>query len=191
FLPSTRRLVHVEPPPPLETRSHTHVAMPPPAPSGDADHDGIPDDRDVCPTQAETINGNDDDDGCPDAGDSLVLVAPSELELLAPVKFTAGAHLDPASLNVLGQAGALLRAHPELAHVRIVAHVNPSGDPDADLALSQHRADAVVSWLVQWGIAPSRLEARGFGSLHTLVDPEDDSAPDVNARVEILVLAAH
>ena len=34
--------------------------------SGDADHDGIPDGRDACPTDAEDNDGHDDADGCPD-----------------------------------------------------------------------------------------------------------------------------
>ena len=33
----------------------------------DSDHDGIPDYRDKCPTQPETLNGYQDDDGCPDS----------------------------------------------------------------------------------------------------------------------------
>lgn len=32
----------------------------------DYDRDGIPDDRDVCPTRPETMNGFQDGDGCPD-----------------------------------------------------------------------------------------------------------------------------
>lgn len=32
----------------------------------DYDSDGIPDDRDVCPTRPETVNGFQDGDGCPD-----------------------------------------------------------------------------------------------------------------------------
>jgi outer membrane protein OmpA-like peptidoglycan-associated protein len=35
------------------------------AESGDADHDGIPDDIDACPTEAEDHQGNDPSDGCP------------------------------------------------------------------------------------------------------------------------------
>ncbi len=35
----------------------------------DQDHDGVPDVRDRCPTQAEEINGFRDDDGCPDAAE--------------------------------------------------------------------------------------------------------------------------
>ncbi|HVE87812.1 MAG TPA: hypothetical protein VND93_33370, partial [Myxococcales bacterium] len=34
----------------------------------DDDHDGIPNYRDKCPTSAETLNGYQDDDGCPDKG---------------------------------------------------------------------------------------------------------------------------
>jgi OOP family OmpA-OmpF porin len=34
--------------------------------SGDKDGDGIPDERDQCPTQPEDVDGVDDDDGCPD-----------------------------------------------------------------------------------------------------------------------------
>jgi outer membrane protein OmpA-like peptidoglycan-associated protein len=36
-------------------------------PTRDKDGDGITDDKDKCPDQAETINGYQDDDGCPDA----------------------------------------------------------------------------------------------------------------------------
>ena len=32
----------------------------------DTDGDGIPDSSDSCPTQAETFNGVEDSDGCPD-----------------------------------------------------------------------------------------------------------------------------
>jgi hypothetical protein len=40
----------------------TRTATPPP----DYDGDGLPDDRDVCPTRPETVNGFQDGDGCPD-----------------------------------------------------------------------------------------------------------------------------
>ena len=35
-------------------------------PVADSDNDGISDDADACPTQAETVNGFEDSDGCPD-----------------------------------------------------------------------------------------------------------------------------
>jgi OOP family OmpA-OmpF porin len=58
--PVTTGPEHVEivqnPPPP-----------PPPEPDRDSDADGIPDKLDRCPQQAETVNGIEDDDGCPEA----------------------------------------------------------------------------------------------------------------------------
>jgi hypothetical protein len=33
---------------------------------GDSDHDGVPDDKDECPDEAEDFDGFQDDDGCPD-----------------------------------------------------------------------------------------------------------------------------
>ena len=46
-------------PPPVE-------APPPPLPPSDRDGDGIIDDKDACPDVPETVNGFEDEDGCPD-----------------------------------------------------------------------------------------------------------------------------
>lgn len=41
-------------------------------PRDDSDHDGIPDDADVCPFEAETVNGVRDEDGCPEHPSTVV-----------------------------------------------------------------------------------------------------------------------
>lgn len=43
------------------------LKRPPPKQTGDPDGDGIIDEYDVCPFEAETFNGTRDDDGCPEA----------------------------------------------------------------------------------------------------------------------------
>jgi hypothetical protein len=141
------RVIHVAPPEDLVRDTHTTTsatAATSPA-EGDADHDGIPDIRDACPAQPETINGIDDDDGCPDKGDGAVVIAPDRLELIEPI-----------SNSVLGQIAATLRAHPEITHLTILVHTATGPD-----AVAQKRAEEIRDWLVQWGIAASRLEARG------------------------------
>jgi hypothetical protein len=128
-------------------------------PDVDNDRDGIPDARDACPAQPETINGVADDDGCPDAGEPGAVVQPDRIELRTPVTFDGA--LITEGQSVLGQVGALLRAHDEIAVLRIVVHA-----PDVQIA--QRRADAVREWLVQWGVPGKRLEARGSGGAESL-----------------------
>ncbi|HSK05849.1 MAG TPA: OmpA family protein, partial [Kofleriaceae bacterium] len=157
-------------------------------PDPDNDRDGILDAADKCPTSPETINGKDDNDGCPDKGDSLVVLSPDRLELLDLIQFTAAQKIAKASQNLLAQVGATMRARTEIVRLRITVHVQPTDDPDRDQALSDQRATAVREWLVQWGVAPERLEARGFGGTRPLVPADRKGAAALNQRVELIIL---
>jgi outer membrane protein OmpA-like peptidoglycan-associated protein len=156
-------------------------------PDPDNDGDGIIDAGDQCAMEPETINGNKDDDGCPDPGDPVVMVMPDRLDLLEAIEFEGTtAKLKRKSLNVLGQVAGTLRAQSAIVRVRVTAHVNATGAHDQEL--SDKRAAAVREWLVQWGIAPSRVEARGFGSRKLLKRPDDKGAAQVNNRIEFVIL---
>lgn len=50
----------------IPTGSTTHTVVAPPPPPPDTDRDGVPDNRDRCPTEPEDADGFQDDDGCPD-----------------------------------------------------------------------------------------------------------------------------
>jgi uncharacterized protein (TIGR03382 family) len=153
----------------------------------DNDLDGIADVVDRCPLEAEVINGKSDDDGCPDAGDSLVMIAPDRIEILEPVLFAANsAKIQKKSFNVLGQVAATLRAAREFKRVRVTVYVHPRNSRDQEL--SAKRAEAVRAWLVQWGVEPERIEARGLGSTKPLVPATQRGAEQVNDRVEFILL---
>jgi hypothetical protein len=156
-------------------------------PEPDNDHDGILDAQDKCPNEPETINGVQDDDGCPDKGDSAIILSPDKIETLDPIQFT-GVKLARSATPLIEQVGATLRAHPEILRVRITVHVQPTGDPDADQARTDKRAQAARDWLVHWGIAPARLEARGFGGTKPLVPPDQRGAAKLNERIEFIIL---
>jgi outer membrane protein OmpA-like peptidoglycan-associated protein len=161
-------------------------------PEPDNDKDGLLDAADKCPDQPESINGKADGDGCPDAGDSAVVLSPDRLEVLDSIQFTGTtAKISRSSFNVLGQIAATLRAHPEIIRLRVTAHVHPTSDLDKDVAkdqdLSDKRAQAVRDWLVQWGIASSRVEARGFGGSKPLVNDKKKGAM-INNRIELIIL---
>ena len=148
-------------------------------PDPDNDRDGVFDAQDQCPVKAEIINGNADDDGCPDKGEPLVFVTKDRLELFEPIKFKGdGADLTRASIKLLGQVGATLRANPDIVKLHIRAHVDKRGKDDD--ALSVRRAEAVRTWLVEWGIAAERLEGVGFGSRFPL-----GKSRALNDRIEL------
>lgn len=67
--------------------------------------------------------------------------------------------------------------------VRIEGHADASGNPAANLALSQRRAEAVKDYLVQLGADPAMLEPVGLGS-NSPKNSKDPMAPE-NRRVEI------
>jgi outer membrane protein OmpA-like peptidoglycan-associated protein len=156
-------------------------------PDPDNDHDGIPDAQDKCPNEPETINGFQDDDGCPDKGDSTIILSPDKIETLDPIQFQ-GLKLTKQSTPLLAQVGATLRAHPEIIRLRITVHVQPSGNAEADQARSDSRAKAIRDWLIQWGVAATRLEARGFGGMKPLVPHDQRGAAKINDRLELIIL---
>jgi outer membrane protein OmpA-like peptidoglycan-associated protein len=117
---------------------------PPPPPDPDPDHDGILGDADKCPTEPETRNGFEDDDGCPDSVPADVTTA-----LATVVKFEAKrARVTPAAAKALKPVIAMLEAHGKL-RISIVGH------GDADLA--KRRAEAIKWYLVDQGVTEDRV----------------------------------
>ena len=153
----------------------------------DNDNDGVPDVLDQCALEPETINGNDDEDGCPDKGDAGVMLMTDRIEVLEPIVFAgATAKLKPSSNRVLAQVGATLRAERGVKRVRVTVHVHPRGPGDDQL--SEKRADEIRKWLIQWGVEPERVEAKGIGSKRPLVAKTKRGAEEINDRVEFIIL---
>lgn len=139
--------VVVEPPPVV-------VAPPPAPPDPDPDHDGILAGVDRCPDQAETVNGFDDDDGCPDEVPAAVVAA---FQAAGAVRFEAGrARLTEAAKASLAKLLDQLRAHAGL-HIEIVAHPDKRGDKSA--ALAKKRGDVVKWYLVDQGVPADQIDA--------------------------------
>ncbi len=117
----------------------------------------------------------------------------TEIELnrlveLDPVQFSPGsATILQASIPILEQAAAILVANPSGA-VEIQGHTDTDGDEALNLELSQKRADAVLSFLVDHGVDPGRLTAIGFGETQLKVPDEKTSADKAaNRRIEFRV----
>lgn len=69
--------------------------------------------------------------------------------------------------------------------VVIEGHTSTEGTDEANLDLSQRRAQAVVDALVERGVDEARLEAIGIGEAEPLVTETDEASRAINRRVEI------
>jgi outer membrane protein OmpA-like peptidoglycan-associated protein len=154
----------------------------------DEDGDGVSDRRDRCPDEEETINGFQDHDGCPDTGDSRVILEDGQMRILDQVRFEHGsAELEPDSERTLDQVALILKAHPEFETVRVEGHTDSTGPDAVNQRLSQERAETVRGYLIDQGVSPRRLTARGYGSSRPLIEGESDRALSRNRRVEFVI----
>jgi len=73
-------------------------------------------------------------------------------------------------------------------HIEIAGHTDSDGDAQANLILSQNRADAVMNYLLKMGLDPKRVQAKGYGEYKPIAP--NDSAPNKsrNRRTEVRVL---
>lgn len=99
---------------------------------------------------------------------------------------TDSAVLQPDSDATLKQMSDLLHQQPTLK-VFIVGHTDDSGALAHNTALSQQRAESVVKALTaRYGIAASRLAAKGLASFSPVASNHSDAGKARNRRVELV-----
>jgi OOP family OmpA-OmpF porin len=100
---------------------------------------------------------------------------------------TGKADIKPNSRTQLEEVGKLLKAQAGL-QVYVVGHTDGQGQLDANLSLSQQRAQAVVDALVKsQGIDGKRLVAKGVASLAPLATNASEDGRARNRRVELVL----
>lgn len=91
------------------------------------------------------------------------------------------------SKTQLDEMAKLLKSQPALK-VYIVGHTDNQGNLDANQALSQQRAQAVVAALTrQYQIPGNRLASKGVASLAPVASNADDAGRAQNRRVELVL----
>ena len=80
--------------------------------------------------------------------------------------------LQPAAGALLDDIATTLKNFPEWG-LRIVGHTDATGDPEANVALSVARAEAIKAALVERGVAAEKLLAAGLGEKRPVSQQHD------------------
>ena len=173
----------------------------------DADNDGIADKDDKCPQQAGPKENNgcpwpdtdrdgvlDKDDECPEeAGPASNKGCPevtqevqTQLNSFAKtILFDVGkSTIRPESATVLNNIVNVLNKYKN-SKFSVEGYTDTSGNKDKNQRLSEDRAYSVKAYLVDKGINPARLSAKGFGPEKPIADNKTKKGRELNRRVEI------
>ena len=151
----------------------------------DGDGDGILDDQDKCPDKAETKNGFEDTDGCPDE-------LPKKLKRftgsIRGIYFATGkAKIRRRSHRVLNAAVRVLNEFADL-RLLIRGHTDNRGGRGINMELSRQRAESVKSYLVQKGVLENRLQTVGVGPDEPIANNRTRVGRAKNRRIEFRIL---
>jgi OOP family OmpA-OmpF porin len=119
---------------------------------------------------------------------SQVVLTNREVKLGMQIIFApSSAEIEARSNGLMSEILDVLARNPQLKHVEVQGHTDNRGDPAQNLALSQQRAEAVVQWLVDAGIDPTRLEAKGYGDERPIVPNLTAESRMRNRRVQFVI----
>jgi outer membrane protein OmpA-like peptidoglycan-associated protein len=105
-----------------------------------------------------------------------------------PIRFVTGkAVVDPACDKTMQQIANIMAEYPGF-RVQVDGHTDSVGRAEANLKLSQARAEAVVDYLVKKKEVPAkRLTAKGWGDQQPLGDNNTEAGRAKNRRVDFTV----
>ena len=115
-------------------------------------------------------------------------VRADRIDIKDSVYFETGrSTIKTVSHELLDEVAELLKAHPEVARIRIEGHTDSRGSRNANQTLSQGRAEAVRTYLIEAGVEAARLSAVGYGEDRPLDRRETPAAWEKNRRVDFFV----
>lgn len=184
--------LELPPAPPPAAVAESHAECPEggcPDPNSDRDHDHIIDSNDKCPDEPETVNGEDDEDGCPDQG--VIELENDRIVLDSRVLFDQGfARVKHAAWRSLEAIVKLMKKHPEWVKIRVEGHADARGPAKLNQELSERRAKNAMKFLVGLGVPQEKIESVGYGSARPRASGDTQEANQRNRRVEFVVLTA-
>lgn len=99
----------------------------------------------------------------------------------------AKATLRPESQNELDRLAKLMMEMPNLK-IEISGHTDNIGSAQFNKSLSERRAKAVVDYLIEKGISPTRLTYKGYGFDMPIATNDTEEGRQQNRRVEFKII---
>ncbi|HUS29830.1 MAG TPA: OmpA family protein, partial [Kofleriaceae bacterium] len=166
--------------------------MTPPKKAGDldadSDNDLIRDRDDRCPDDMEDYDGEEDEDGCPEASRERIVDVGSELVTLQPIEFEFDKDvLRDSAFPILDEVVKAFIDNSDIELVEVQGHTDEQGNDAYNLDLSKRRAATVMRYLDDHGIAASRLTSNGYGETKPVDKRHTQDAYKANRRVQFVI----
>jgi OOP family OmpA-OmpF porin len=154
----------------------------------DRDNDGIEDSDDRCPDDMEDYDGDEDEDGCPEASRDRVVDVGSELVTLQPIEFEFDKDvLRDSAYPILDEVVKAFIDNPGIQLVEVQGHTDEQGDDDYNMDLSKRRAATVMRYLRDHGVAEARIISAGYGETRPVDKHHTQAAYKINRRVQFVI----
>jgi outer membrane protein OmpA-like peptidoglycan-associated protein len=106
---------------------------------------------------------------------------------MSDVLFDTGKYsLKPGAREKLAKVAGILLAYPGL-NIAVGGYTDNVGGDEMNQKLSENRAGSVRDYLVQQGVTPNSVSARGFGNTLPVASNDNSAGRQQNRRVELLV----
>lgn len=153
-----------------------------PTPVHDRDGDSVPDEVDRCPDMPGPVaNG-----GCP-VYEKLIVKA-DRFELKEKIQFVFDRpDIEEASHATLYEVAKAMNDHKDI-RVEVEGHASSEGEEEHNQALSEQRAQHVLDFLAEHGVARDRLQSKGFSASRPLTTNKTEEGRETNRRVEFVIV---
>lgn len=120
--------------------------------------------------------------------DLTIEIQPPKTYTLKNVLFDFGkATLRKESFVTLNDLIEYLKLKPSMI-IEIGGHTDNVGTPEANLKLSQERAETVRNYIIAKGVSAQRITAKGYGQTVPVADNSNDDGRQKNRRTEVRII---
>lgn len=85
---------------------------------------------------------------------------------------------------------ARIMSEDDDTNLMIVGHTDSTGDENYNQGLSERRAQSAADYLIEQGIAASRVQTEGMGETEPIADNDTEAGRQENRRVEVAIFAS-